>query len=258
MNICKRLSCLVIVLFITSGTSYAQSSAYCVYYANQDIVMEGNNIDVKLEMASTTKIMTALVVLENIPIDFTVKIKEEWTKVEGSSMNLKANEIYTVRDLLHGLMLASGNDASIALACATIGSVDGFVKAMNDKASELGLKNTRFANPHGLHQNGHYTSAYDLAVICDKAMQNDSFRSIVSCKEYEIEDLASGKSRTIYNKNKYLNYSEYADGIKIGYTTKAGRCLCASATKNGKRIICVIINRNDWFDFASKLIKKYF
>jgi D-alanyl-D-alanine carboxypeptidase (penicillin-binding protein 5/6) len=191
-------------------------------------------------------------------LDQTIKIDGASCKVDGSSMYLKQNELYSVEDLLYGLMLASGNDAAVALANAVAGSCDSFVKLMNDKAAELNLKNTNYCNPHGLHNKHHSSSAYDLTILCSYAMQNDDFYKIVSRKSKIVTELNSNTSRTIYNKNKFINMLEGADGIKIGYTTDAGRCLCASATKEDRRLICVILNYHNWFNMAVNLLNKYF
>lgn len=260
-TIFKTGTAAVIALLIVCLTvpAFAQSgSSYCVIDGSDNTVVKQSNANMRLEMASTTKVMTALVVLENIPSEMTVRIKKEYTGVEGSSMYLKAGEVYTVHDLLCGLMLVSGNDAAVALACATAGSVEGFVGLMNEKAGQLGLKNTHFTNPHGLHDQGHYTSAYDLAVICAAAMQNDEFAGIVGSKEAHVTELHSRERRIIYNKNRFLSRFEGADGIKIGYTKNAGRCLCASASRGGKRYICVIINDPNWFSTAAYLLGDLF
>lgn len=251
--------CICIVLFASLPLyADAQGTSYCVINAETLEVLEQSDMHKRLEMASTTKIMTAIVVLENIPIDQTVEILDEYCAVEGSSMHLRSGEIYSVKDLLMGLMLCSGNDAAIALACAVAGSASAFVRIMNEKARQLKLEDTSYNNPHGLHDKHHFTSAYDLAILCSYAMRNSEFCSIVSSKKAVITDLNSQKTRTVYNKNKFLDMLEGADGIKIGYTTKAGRCLCASASKGEKRLICVIINHYDWFDKAVYLLKKYF
>ena len=261
-NIYKKsfllLACLVFGFSLFSDSAKAQGSAYCVMDTVNNEVLDQNNMDLKLEMASTTKIMTAIITLENIPTDIAVRIKRSDTMVEGSSMYLHENEVYTVEDLLYGLMLVSGNDAAIALARAVAGSQEQFVEMMNEKAGELGLRNTNFKNPHGLHHEEHYTSAYDLAVICSYAMNNETFRRIVSTENKTITQLKSNTKRTIYNKNRFLESCDGADGIKIGYTTKAGRCLCASVTRNGRRIICVLLNEYDWFNKAEILLNKQF
>lgn len=252
------LTGLVFILVPCSYKAQAQGSAYCVIDPENNAVLDQSNMNLKLEMASTTKIMTAIIALENIPSDLSVSIKRSYTMIEGSSMNLREGEIYTVEDLLYGLMLSSGNDAAIALSCAVAGSEEMFVEMMNDKAKELGLQNTSFKNPHGLHHKDHYTSAYDLAVLCSYAMNNAKFREIVSTESKIITQLSSNTSRTIYNKNRFLESFDGADGIKIGYTTNAGRCLCASAIRNGRRIICVLLNEYDWFNKAEILLDKQF
>ncbi len=258
----KSVNAFIIIIFavfvFTGSAAKAQGSAYCVIDTDGNTVLDQENMHQKLEMASTTKIMTAIIVLENIPLEFTVRINRASTNVEGSSMYLKENDVYTVEDLLYGLMLVSGNDAAVALAYAVGGTVNNFVKMMNEKAIELGLKNTSFQNPHGLHHKEHYTTAYDLARLCAYAMKNDEFTRIVSSHSKKIIERRSGQVKIINNKNKFLDNFEGADGIKIGYTTNSGRCLCASATRNGKRLICVILNHRDWFEKAEYLLNKQF
>ena len=159
--------------------SVNKTSSYVVLEASTKRVLDGSDKDVKMEMASTTKIMTALVVLENCDLDKEIKIPKEAVGVEGSSIYLQQNQIWTIRDLLYGLMLRSGNDSAVALAIACAGNVEAFVDMMNAKAKELNLVNTHFDNPHGLHSDTHYTSAYDLAVLSACAMQNEEFAWLI-------------------------------------------------------------------------------
>ncbi len=195
-----------------------RSSAMTVLEASTMRVLVEHNKDVRLEMASTTKIMTALVVIENEDLDKEFTIPDEAVGVEGSSIYLKSKEIWTIRDLLYGLMLRSGNDAATALAIATGGSVENFVKMMNDRVEQLGLTNTHFENPHGLHSDEHYTSAYDLAVISAIAMQNPTFKEVSGCKMYTVQANSSHPTYYFANKNKMLSIYDGANGIKTGYT----------------------------------------
>ena len=238
--------------FANRGTSYA------VLEASTLRVLGGENIDKKMEMASTTKIMTALIVLENSNLDKEFKIPKEAVGIEGSSIYLKENQIWTIRDLLYGLMLRSGNDSAMALAIATAGSCDRFVEMMNEKAEELNLKNTHFENPHGLHSDTHYTSAYDLAVISSYAMRNDEFVKIVSSKSYVAEANQTRERQYFLNKNKLLSSYDGANGIKTGYTTDSGRCLVSSALKNNMQVVCVVLNCYDMWNACSHYMDKAF
>ena len=197
-------------------------------------------------IASTTKIMTALIVLENCVVSETVKIKPEWTNVEGSSMYLKEDEELSVKELLYGLMLGSGNDAAVALACHTAGSIESFSKLMNERAKSLGLIATSFKNPHGLDEDGHFSTAGDLAVITREAMKNDVFCKIVATKSI----VAGG--RELKNHNRLLWDCDGVIGVKTGYTKSAGRILVTCAKRDGMKLICVTISDpNDWADHTS-------
>ncbi len=194
-------------------------------------------------IASTTKIMTALVVCEQTNVLDRVRIPQEAVGIEGSSMYLKAGEVLTVQDLLYGLMLHSGNDAAVALAIYCGGTVEGFAELMNDKAHRLGMHNTHFVNPNGLDSPGHYSTARDMAVLAAYAMENPIFAKTVSTKTVNVG------TRSLRNHNKLLWLLEGADGIKTGFTKAAGRILVSSCTRQGRRLIAVTINDgNDWKD----------
>ena len=197
-------------------------------------------------IASTTKIMTALVVCEQVNVLDRVRIPKEAVGIEGSSMYLKEGEILTVQELLYGLMLHSGNDAAVALAIYCGGTVEGFAELMNDKAHRLGLHNTHFVNPNGLDSPGHYSTARDMAILSAYAMENPIFYKTVSTNTVTVGD------RSLRNHNKLLWMLEGADGVKTGFTKKAGRILVSSCTRNGRRLICVTMNDgNDWQDHQS-------
>ena len=199
-------------------------------------------------IASTTKIMTALVVCEQCNVLDRVRIPKEAVGIEGSSMYLKEGEVLTVQDLLYGLMLHSGNDAAVALAIYCGGTVEGFAQLMNDKARLLGLDGTHFENPNGLDSPEHYSTARDLAVLTAYAMENPIFAKTVSTKTVRIGQ------RSLTNHNKLLWRVEGADGVKTGYTKAAGRILVSSASRNGRRLVCVTINDgNDWADHKKLL-----
>ncbi len=194
-------------------------------------------------IASTTKIMTALIVCEQINVLDRMRIPKEAVGIEGSSMYLKEGQVLTIQDLLYGLMLCSGNDAAVALAIYCGGTVEGFVELMNDKAHRLGLHNTHFANPNGLDSPGHYSTARDMARLAAYAMKNPIFAKIVSTKTVNIG------TATLRNHNKLLWFLEGADGVKTGFTRAAGRILVSSCTRQGRRLIAVTMNDgNDWKD----------
>ena len=199
-------------------------------------------------IASTTKIMTALIVCEQCNVLDRMRIPKEAVGIEGSSMYLREGEVVTVQELLYGLMLHSGNDAAVALAIYCGGTVEGFVELMNDKARTLGLSNTHFANPNGLDHPEHYSSAHDLAALAAYAMENPIFSKTVSTKTLTLDQ------RSMKNHNKLLWTVEGADGVKTGFTRAAGRVLVSSAVREGRRLIAVTIrDPNDWQDHKALL-----
>ncbi len=209
-------------------------------------VLFDRNADKKSLIASTTKLMTAIVVLENCDLSDTVEIREEYCGLEGSSMYLKAGEKYTVDELLKGLMLVSGNDAAMALACHTAKTEEGFVKLMNKKASELGMSGTHFENPHGLDGKKHYSCAADLAKLMAYCMKNESFAALCGLRTADVG------GRTLINHNKLLKLCKGCIGGKTGFTEAAGRCLVSCCERDGTRLICVTLNApDDWDDHIS-------
>ncbi len=215
----------------------------------------------RLPMASTTKILTAIVAIENCN-DLNKKhtISKEAVGVEGSSIYLRTGEHLSVMELLYGLMLRSGNDAAVAIAIIVGGSVDEFVVMMNNKCKELGLVNTNIETVNGLHSDNHYTTASDLAKITAYALKNQTFDKIVSSRFTKIDDEfgKQDKHRYLKNKNKLLTMVAGADGVKTGYTKKAGKCFVGSATRNGMRVIVVVLNSKSMFNEATELIEKAF
>lgn len=208
-------------------------------------VLFEKNADERSLIASTTKIMTALVVCEQCNVLDRMRIPKEAVGIEGSSMYLKEGEVLTLQELLYGLMLSSGNDAAVALAIYCGGTVEGFAHLMNDKAHTLGLNGTHFVNPNGLDAPNHYSTARDLAVLAAYAMKNPIFRQTVSTKTV----MAGGRS--LRNHNKLLWQVEGADGVKTGYTKAAGRILVSSAQRQGRRLVAVTIYApDDWRDHA--------
>lgn len=213
-------------------------------------ILYAKNISEKLPIASTTKILTALIAIEKGDLEKIVTIKKEWTDIEGSSIYLKANEKIKLKDLIYGLMLRSGNDAGVAIACEIAGSVDNFSVLMNKRAKEIGAKNTNLINPHGLHSDEHYSTAYDLALITREALKNKIFREISKTNDYTS---MRENPQIFYNKNKTLNQYDGGDGVKIGYTKVAGRCLVASATREDMQLIAIVLNDGNWFNDSYKL-----
>ena len=215
-------------------------------------VLYEKDADSRSLIASTTKIMTALVVCEQCNVLDRMRIPKEAVGIEGSSMYLKEGEVLTIQDLLYGLMLQSGNDAAVALAIYCGGTVEGFAELMNDKARLLGLQDTHFENPNGLDSPGNYSTARDLAVLASYAMNDPIFAQTVSTKT------VTAGSRSMRNHNKLLWQVEGADGVKTGYTKAAGRLLVSSAVRQGRRLIAVTIDDgNDWADH-SKLLEDGF
>jgi len=215
-------------------------------------VLYQKNGDSRSLIASTTKIMTALVVCQHCNVLDRVRIPKEAVGIEGSSMYLQEGEVLTVQELLYGLMLRSGNDAAVALAIYCAGTVEGFAQLMNDKARLLGLENTHFVNPHGLDAPDHYSCASDLARLAAYAMEDPIFAMTVSTKNVTVGE------RSLRNHNKLLWRVEGADGVKTGYTKAAGRILVSSACRDGRRLICATINApDDWNDHTALLEKGF-
>lgn len=219
---------------------------------NTGRVLHCKNERKKLPMASTTKIMTALIIIEDCNPDEEVIIPDEAVGTEGSSIYLKYGEKLTIRDLVYGLMLRSGNDAAVALAIIHSGDTERFADAMNDRAQELGASDTHFANPNGLPAENHYTTARDLCNIARTAMQNKMFAKVVGTTDYR------GDYRNFTNKNKLLYSFEGANGIKTGYTDRAGRCLVSSAERNGMDVVCVVLNCYDMYERSSEILSDCF
>lgn len=230
-----------------------------VIEADSKRVLNDKNKDERLAMASTTKIMTALVTCKNVKdFDEVVAINENAVGIEGTSMYLKKGEKLTVKELLYGLMLPSGNDAAMALAYYVGGSEERFVEMMNEQAKELNLQNTHFANPHGLDADGHYTSAYDLAIITAEALKNDTFKEIVSTRNIRVTGSKENEPRFLSNKNKLLKTLDGCTGVKTGFTDNAGRCFVCSCTRDGMTLISVVLNCGPMFEESAKLLNTCF
>jgi len=236
------------------------AKAMLVMDVNSGRVLYSKNDNEKLPMASTTKIITAIVAIENNDdLERLVEIDDEMTGIEGTSIYLKKGEHLTIRELLYGLMLRSGNDSAIAIAKATSGSVDAFMDLANKFCKNIGACDTNLTNPHGLPDDNHYTTARDLALISSYAMKNVEFAKIVNTKQKTIQnELNSSKKRVLNNKNKLLKNMEIANGIKTGYTKKAGRCFVGSATYNDMTLVCVLLNCNPMFEECKMLLENAF
>lgn len=217
-------------------------------------VLMAQNADTPLPMASTTKIMTALVALDAMPLDTIIKIPAEAVGVEGSSIYLTEGEELTLEELLYALMLESANDAAMAIAIAVAGSVDSFAELMNERAKALGLQNTHFDNPHGLDSETHRTTARELALIAAEAFKNSDFCRIAGTYRQTIRMGDDDGARLLVNHNRLLHTYNGAIGGKTGFTKKSGRCLVTAAEREGLRLIAVTLSDpDDWQDHESML-----
>ena len=228
---------LTVAAICGSGEAFAGGgSSAVVMEVTTGRVLFAERADARAYPASTTKILTALVVLENLPLDMEVVIPREAVGVEGSSVYLREGERLTVEELLYGLMLRSGNDAATALALASGGSIPGFAAMMNERAARCGAVNSHFVNPHGLHDEEHYTTARDLALITAEAYGSEEFRRIVSTRSVTVG----------------------ANGVKTGFTTKSGRCLVGGAYRDGMQLISVVLDRYDMWEATEALLNRAF
>lgn len=244
------------VLRAEAGLAPPSTSAACaVLVDGTGDTLFAKDAERKAYPASTTKIMTALVVLETLDelglgIGSEIIVPQEAVGIEGSSIYLKKGERLSIEELLYGLMLQSGNDSAVALAICVGGSLSDFVVKMNEKAAALGCTGTHFTNPNGLYDENHYTTAADLAKIALAAMQREDFRKIVSAKTWQNEE----SGRSFYNKNKTVHQYSGATGVKIGFTKASGRTLVASAERNGEKMIAVVLQDGNWFQDAYALM----
>lgn len=202
-------------------------------------ILYGKNEKSKVKMASTTKIMTAIVIIENYNLSETVEVSKKAAGTGGSRLGLKTGDKITINDLLYGLMLCSGNDAAVALAESCAGGISEFSDMMNKKAEELGLSNTHFESPHGLDSDGHYTTAYELALLSNYALKNSTFAKIVGTKNYTVT--INGYTKNLNNTNELLGNLDGVYGVKTGFTNGANRCLVTACKRNDMDIICVVL-----------------
>ena len=241
------------LVYASSGQSEqvsasASAKSYCLMDADTGNILSCASEAVRMPMASTTKIMTCLVALEHADFNETVKVDAKAVGIEGSSVYLTAGEELTLLDLLHALMLESANDAAVAIAMHVSGSEEGFCSLMNEKAQSLGLVNTHFANPHGLHCDDHYSTAEDLCILMSYAMRDTAFAEITSTRTKTIP-APGGNSRYLSNHNRLLRSFDACIGGKTGYTKTAGRCLVTAAEEKGKMLVCATLgDPDDWSD----------
>lgn len=216
------------------------SKSAVIYDRGSKTILYGKNEHERLPMASTTKIMTAIILVENVSdLSKEIEVVKEAAMVGGSSLELKTGDKITYEGLLYGLLLCSGNDAAAQIAISMAGSIEEFADLMNAKAYSLGLKDTHFITPHGLDEEGHYTTAYELAVIADYALNMQKIAEVVSTKNYTIA--VNGYPRALTNTNELLGYLEGVNGVKTGFTHNAGRCLVTSAIRDNFNIITVVL-----------------
>ncbi len=242
-----------------AGEASTSASSMAVIEASSGRLLYAKNPEQRREMASTTKICTAITVLEHCnDLEKTIEVPKEAVGVEGSSIYLQCGEKVKVIDLLYGLMLRSGNDCAVALAITTAGSIADFAALMNQTAVKAGATNSNFVNPHGLHHAEHYTTALDLARITAYAFKNETFAKIVATKTHTMPWEGRNYPRVMHNKNKILHNFAGGDGVKTGFTKAAGRCLVSSATRNGMRVIAVVLNCGPMFEECSALMEKAF
>jgi D-alanyl-D-alanine carboxypeptidase (penicillin-binding protein 5/6) len=247
----RRFAILVLLFIFVRGTlsqdlPVTAKSALLADTETGEILWQ-RNPDLRCYPASLTKIMTAVLVLERGNLDDWVTVPKEAAFTGESSMALKEGERVQLKDLLNAILVRSANDACVAAAIHLAGSVEKFVEWMNEKAKELGMTNTHFVNPHGLHHPQHFTTARDLLTLTRYALQNPTFRSIASQREIIISPTNKSALRRYRNRNKLLELYPGCDGVKTGYTIPAGKCLVASATRNGWQLIAIVLGSQDHF-----------
>lgn len=250
---------LLFLLFIFFPINVFASSAKSTIVMDNDSgrVLYENNSNEKMLIASTTKIMTCIVVIENSDLSKKVTVGDEILNVYGTNIYVEVGEVLSIKDLLYGLMLRSGNDAAIVLANNVFSSEDVFINKMNKKAKEIGMNNTVFNNPHGLDDETYnYSTASDMALLARYAYKNKVFRNIISTKKYVTK--SNLKSFEWYNRMSLINNYKYSNGGKNGYTPKAGKTLVSYASKNNLNLIIVTLDDNDIYDNQKLLFEKYF
>ncbi len=252
---------------VSANNLEISAKSYILMDKDSKTILASYNENEKLPMASTTKIMTTILALESQNIDEPFTVPEDWLKVEGSSMGLLPGDTVTMRDLCYGMMLPSGNDSANVVAMKLAGSLEKFAVMMNNKAKQIGMKNTNFVTPSGLHDDNHYSTAYDMALLTRYALNNPEFKEICSTDKKQLEFGNPPYKRWLSNHNKLLKSYEGCIGVKTGFTKKAGRCLVSAVEKDDVTLIAVTLNApNDWqdhtrlfdFGFDNISIKEYY
>ena len=255
-----RLLCLAAIWFVLlpmpvrAAPPAVSADAAVLMDAATGQVLYAKNAHQRRAPASTTKILTALLALQRGNLARPVRIPAEAARTPGSSMHLRAGQRFTLADLLEGLLLPSGNDASVAIARAVGGSVPSFVREMNRTARKLGALDSHFVNPSGLSAPAHYSTAYDLALIARTALRDPRFAALVGSRQRRVRELRSRRERTLSNTNRLLWTFPGADGVKTGTTRAAGQCLVASATRHGWRLIAVVLHADQRWSDAARLL----
>jgi len=260
----KKIKILSLIILIITICLINQNNFFVRAYSisKSEICIDGRtgkilhsyNENIKLPMASTTKILTCITAIENADLNSIVTIKPHTIDVEGSSIYLKSGEKYTLKSLLYGLMLRSGNDSAETIADFVCGR-DKFITLMNETSLKCGCLNSNYTNPHGLDNKNHYTTASDLAKITSYALKNEIFREIVSTKKIEITELSQNVNKIFYNKNKMLSLINGCIGVKTGYTKKSGRCLVSACIRGNLELVCVVLNSPQMFERSCEIIE---
>ncbi len=249
------LAILLSVIALPINCTAVSAKSYILINADTLEVLEASNAHLRLPMASTTKIMTALILAELNTPEKEITVTEQMVTVEGSSMGLLSGDTVSYYELLVGMLLPSGNDAANTAAYAVAGSLEKFANLMNKRANEIGMKNTHFVTPSGLDDSEHYSTAYDMALLGAEALKNDTIREIVSQEKITVTFGNPPYQRTLYNHNKLLGRYDCCIGIKTGYTKKSGRCLVSAAEKDGCRVVAVTLNASDDWNIHESLLE---
>ena len=246
------------ILIFNTKVTFAQpnisAKAAVLVDAETGEVLYKKNIHEKRPPASTTKIMTGILAIKLGNLNDKVITSSRAANEGGSSIYLERGEVLTLKELIYGLLIKSGNDAAVSIAEYTAGSVENFAHLMNQKAVEVGALNTNFKNPNGLPQNGHLTTAYDLAQITRYALENEFFSDVVATSQKRISWPGNNWDRILSNTNRLLKLSDTIDGVKTGYTNRAGKCLVASETRDGQRLISVLLKSNNVWNESQALL----
>ncbi len=252
--LCSLVICMLALPISAHGAVLDSAKAAVVIDARTGEVLYAHGEHQRLPMASTTKIMSAMIALESGRLDEPFVVDSDAIRVEGSSMGLREGDSVTMRALVSGMLLPSGNDAANAAAVRVAGSVSGFVELMNERAGEMGLTDTRFVTPSGLDDDTdeHYSSAFDMAVLAAQALENPDFAEICSQRYLRVRFGQPAYDRWLVNTNRLLGSCEGVIGVKTGFTDKAGRCLVSACERDGARLVCVTLNdRDDWRDHSA-------